>query len=626
MDIIVVDYETEAIVGNPVVNPPKAVGVAVWAPGEEPAYLAWGHPSENNCYFGDAHKYLTRIVESGLPLLFHNAAFDISVNNNTFCNAQISWLNEGWKRIHDTMFLLFLADPYSPTLSLKPSADRYLGLAADEQTALYDWILTNVSEATRKTAGAYICRAPGDLVGRYAVGDVVRTRGLFDLLHAKIVEEGMENAYDRERRLLPILMRGTQHGIRIDRDTLERHESQYTEAVRSADIRLADLLGCPVDHLEHDESLANALEVSGAVKEWILTPKSGKRSMAKGNLNIVIPEIKTLMEYRSGVSTCLQTFMRPWLKFSASDGRVHPGWNQVRTRGENGGADSGTRTGRLSSSGPNFQNVPTEFVDSLGQPLPVPEGLLPFPLMRRYCLPELGHVWLKRDFSSQEIRILAHFEDGGLCEAYRANPSLDPHQMAADLILNLIGIKYARKDVKITGFSIIYGTGAYGLSIQLGTSREDAFVIKEAYLNAMPGVRAVMQDVQRRGKTGQPIRTWGGRLYYVEAPKEIDGQLRDFAYKLLNYLIQGSAADQTKESLNDWSETRRWDHVFLATVHDEINISAPREEWQEASSILAHAMNKDRFDVPMLSEGYIGENWQDIDKEENYVANQSVAA
>lgn len=612
MDIITVDFETEAIVGNPIVNPPKSVGVAVWAPGQEPVYLAWGHPTENNCYFGDAHKYLANLRESGLPLLFHNAAFDISVWNKDFCNAQIYWINEGWKRVHDTMFLLFLADPYSSTLSLKPSADRYLGLAPDEQSALYDWILANVPEATRKTAGAFICRAPGDLVSPYAIGDVIRTRKLFDLLHAQIAERGMESAYDRERRLLPTLMSGTRHGIRLNREQLERDEKLYASALVQADQHLADRLACPLEHLDHDETLANALERTGSVTQWVLT-KTGKRSMAKDNLKIEYPDVKTLMEYRSGIGTCLQTFMRPWLEFSRPDGRVHPNWNQVRTRGN--GGDIGTRTGRLSSDHPNFQNVPTEFVDALGRPLPVPEGLPPYPLMRRYCLPENGHVWLKRDFSSQEIRILAHFEDGSLCEAYRANPSLDPHQMAVGLIHNLIGVTYARKDIKITGFSIIYGTGANGLSIQLGIDKSGAFTIKEAYLDAMPGVRTLMQDVQLRGRTGQPIRTWGGRLYFAEPPKEVEGYLRDYSYKLLNYLIQGSAADQTKESLNDWSETCKWDHIFLATVHDEINISAPKEEWTDAMRILTAAMNKNRFDVPMLSEGFVGENWEDIESE-----------
>jgi DNA polymerase I-like protein with 3'-5' exonuclease and polymerase domains len=616
MDVVVIDYETEAIAGNPVIRPPRAVGVSVWAPGQEPVYLAWGHPTENNCYFGDAHQYIGKIADSGLPMLFHNAAFDISVNDATFCNAPIfPWRKDAWRRIHDTMFLLFLADPYAFTYSLKPSASRYLGMDATEQDNLKRWILANVSEATPKNFGAYISRAPGDLVGAYAIGDVVRTKRLFDLLHTKIVDEGMEAAYDRERRLLPKLMRGTRDGVPMDRNRLEQDEKRYTRAILEADERLAGLLGCPVDHLEHDETFADALERSGAVTEWVLTPKSKKRSLSVDNLKIARPDVKALHGYKSGVSTCLSTFMRPWLEHSKVDGRVHPEWNQVRTRGD--GRDVGTRTGRMSSSQPNFQNVPTEFVDSLGKPLPVPEGLPDFPLMRRYCLPEDGCLWIKRDFSSQEIRILAHFEDGALCQAYRANPELDPHQMAVDLIQMLIGVTYARKDIKVTGFSLIYGSGVRGIAGKLGIDYGQGQAIRDAYLDALPGVRTLMQDVQRRGKSGQPIRTWGGRLYYVEAPKEIDGQLREFAYKLLNYLIQGSAADQTKEALNDWWDDRG-SARYLAAVHDEINASAPKESWKEDMAKLKKHMNADRFDVPMLSEGFVGENWGDIIEEEKY--------
>jgi len=618
MEAIVLDYETEAIVGNPVLNPPNPVGVAIHVPGQAPDYYAWGHPTHNNIYFGDIHQYLSRLVDSGLPIIMHNAPFDILVQNRAFCNAQ--WRIDGswWKRYHDTMYLLFLADPYSPTLSLKPSAARYLGIPPTEQNELHEWILANVPEATPKTVGAFICRAPGDLVGRYAIGDVVRTKALFDLLHQRILEQGMGEAYDRERRLMPLLVSGTRRGIRLDRSRLESDEKIYTKALEDATARLADRLGCPVGDLEHDESYADALERSGAVKEWTYTAKSKKRSLSKDNLQIVIPEVKTLVEYTSGIGTCLSTFMRPWLQFSATDGRVHPSWNQVRTRGD-GGNDTGTRTGRLSSSGPNFQNVPNEFVDALGRPLPVPDALPPFPLMRVYCLPEIGHVWLKRDFSSQEIRILAHFEDGSLCEAYRSNPKLDPHQMAVEIIERLIQVKYARKDIKVTGFSLIYGSGATGIARKLGRAISEGFAIKEAYLDALPGVRTLMQDVQRRGKSGQPIRTWGGRLYYVEPSKEVGGQFRDFAYKLLNYLIQGSAADQTKESLNDWNEEKEGG-IFLATVHDEINVSAPQGDWRRAMESLKRHMNRDRFDVPMLSEGFVGYNWKDIVEEEKWAA------
>lgn len=609
---ITLDFETEAINGNPIINPPRPVGLAVWVPGQEPTYMSWGHPSGNNCTEGEVRSYCLQLLRDGRPLLFHNAGFDVSVLNKWLGT---DWLD--WSRIHDTMYLLFLADPYASTLSLKPSADRYLGMANTEQSELYDWILRNIPEATPKTAGAYIARAPGDLVSRYAVGDVVRTRKLFDLLHSRIITDGMEQAYDRERRLFPIVYRGTQRGIRIDRPLLAWHEHAYTECLKIAEGRLVTLLGGNPGILEHDEELAAALDKVGAVKEWVLT-KTGKRSMSKDNLKVADPTIKTLLDYRSALSTCLQTFMRPWLEYSKNDGRLHPNWNQVKQYREGGDiwAKKGTQTGRLSSDSPNFQNVPSEFTTKTGQPLPVPDGLHPFPIMRRYCLPEEGHVWIKRDFSSQEIRILAHFEDGALCEAYRQNVNLDPHEMARQIIDKMIGILYARKSVKITGFSIIYGTGANGLSLQLECPYIEAKAIKDAYLQAMPGVRDLMDDVQRRGRNGQSVRTWGGRIYYAEPPKIIDGRIREFAYKLLNYLIQGSAADQTKQSIIDWEGSRAESTIFLATVHDEINISAEKRRWKSEMARLEEAMDAPRFDVPFASEGFMGDNWAEIKKYE----------
>lgn len=585
----------------------------MWVPGQEPTYLAWGHPSENNCDFATAHEYLKKLEQSGEELLFHNAGFDLSVWNMAFCNARHYMMVRDWRRYHDTMYLLFLADPYAPTYSLKPSADRYLGMAATEQEDLRGWILANVPEATPKNFGAFIARAPGELVGRYAVGDVVRTRRLYDLLHAQIVKDGMGEAYDRERHLFPHFLRATQHGIRLDRDLLDHHVGVYDWCLTEARSQMATHLGASLDIYESDNRLADALERSGAVKEWILTPKSGKRSMSKDNLRVVDPTVKMYMNYIGALETCLQTFMRPWLEFSSADGRLHPNWNQVRQ--ERGARDNkGTRTGRLSSDSPNFQNVPTRFDDLLGNSLPTPEGLHTLPLLRRYCLPEPGHLWLKRDYSSQELRILAHYEDGSLCEAYRTNPKLDPHQMAMELIQAMVGVMYARKDVKITAFAIVYGSGATGLSIQLGRTYEEAWKIKEAYLEAMPGVRSLMRDVTQRGRSNSPIRTWGGRIYYSEPAKIVEGNYREFSYKLLNYLIQGSAADQTKESIVDWCDTRSTDAIFLATVHDEINISAPADNWSPHMDHLRICMNKDRLDVPVLSEGFYGPNWEDIEE------------
>lgn len=601
--MITIDFETEAIVGNPIANPPSPVGVAVWVPDQEPVYLAWGHPTNNNVSYEKGWKYVHRIIrDTEHPILFHNAPFDLAVMDGV--TGGTSFKYEQWRRFHDTMYLVFLDDPYADTLSLKPSAERYLGMPPDEQNELYDWILQHVPEATPKTCGAYISLAPGDLVGRYAVGDVVRTRKLFDLLHRKICDRGMEAAYDRERELMPILYDSSREGIPVDRHRLEHHHGVYTRALDIADTSIRHRLGTPNLDFAKRGGLAEALDSAGFVTEWSYTA-TGKKSTSKKTLKINDPELANLIAYRGVLNTCLSTFMGPWLQLSERDGRIHTSWNQVRSVERD---SRGTKTGRLSSDHPNFQNVPTEF------DINIPAGLPPLPFMRQYLLPEDGHVWIKRDFSSQEIRILGHFEDGPLAKAYVADPMYDPHAENKIRVYEFTGMEFPRKSIKITGFSLIYGAGVPGLMRQLGNDNySECQTLREAVLDSMPGVKELIKEIKNVGRRGETIRTWGGREYFVESPKVVQGVLRSFEYKLLNYLIQGSAADQTKQSIIDWNRGRRWDDIFLATVHDEINLSVPRNTWERSMSHLRVSMDADRLDVPMRSEGFMGKNWQEIE-------------
>ena len=297
--------------------------------------------------------------------------------------------------------------------------------------------------------------------------------------------------------------------------------------------------------------------------------------------------------------------MGPWLTLSEEDGRVHTEWNQVAN---DEGQHAGARTGRLSSSRPNFQNPPNPFG------LTIPEDLSPLPVMRRYLLPEEGHRWIKRDFSSQEIRILAHFEDGPLMRAYQEDPFLDPHDMAKNLIRDMTGLDWPRKDVKMTGFGIIYGMGVPGLAESLGRPRGEAFDLREAYFSAMPAAAQLAASTRARGRSGGAVRTWGGRAYSVEPPKMIKGRMRTFEYKLLNYLIQGSAGDQTKQVTIDWYNTKYEDSRLMTLIHDEINASVPEDHWQTHMKNLRDCMDQDYFDVPMRSEGEHGPNWGDLTK------------
>ena len=170
--MITLDFETEAIEGNPLVNPPKPVGLAV-------------RGASGRCHYQTDWDEMADVWEmycaSSKPLLFHNAPFDLSVGCHWF---NTPW--PAWERVHDTMYLLFLADPYAQSLSLKPSAERYLDEPPEEQNALYDWIVENVPEATRKNAGAFISRAPVEIVRPYAIGDVERTWNLYTHLMEKV--------------------------------------------------------------------------------------------------------------------------------------------------------------------------------------------------------------------------------------------------------------------------------------------------------------------------------------------------------------------------------------------------------------------------------------------------------
>lgn len=589
-----IDFETEAIEPRPK-YPPKPVGVSIWrADQNEPTYYAWGHPSKNNCTFEEARSALAAVWED--EILFHNARFDTEVAR---IHMGLSY-PENADLVHDTMYLLYLQDSQADTLALKPSASRLLGIAPSEQEALRKYLAGKGYAG--KDWGAYISKAPGDIAGEYAKGDVLRTRKIYELLFPQVVAMGMLDAYRREQKLAPILNQNEADGIRIDLPTLELDLARYEKIYRVVSQTLLDKIGkCNPDSTAE---LAQALITSGSARkeDFLLTP-TGRLSTAKGSIDGAVkdPVLKQLLGYRGQLKTMLTTFMRPWLEFAtANNGRVHPQFNQVR------GDIYGTRTGRLSSSNPNFQNVPTE---PKGDP---PAGLPPLPFMRQYVLPDEGHVLVSADFHSQEFRIAAHYAEGGAAEIYRTDPSADFHARVAEILRTDAGLTLPRKAVKITGFSLIYGSGIKALAGLLGVDANTAGKIRRHYFQVLPGLQELMDDVSARGRQGKPVRTWGGRLLYAEKGKLVNGQQWTFEYRLLNYLIQGSAADQTKEAIINAgynTTTRR----FMITVHDENVYSVSRESLEKDIKEIRSTMeDQPNWDVPWRAEIKYGPNWHNL--------------
>jgi DNA polymerase I-like protein with 3'-5' exonuclease and polymerase domains len=630
---VTIDFETHGIEGRPK-YPPIPVGVSIKYPGKKAKYWAWGHPTGNNCNFGEAKAELAKAWAHKDGILCQNAKFDVDVAE---CHFDFKPLP--WDKVHDTLFLLFLDDPHQIELGLKPSAERLLGLPPEEQDAVGEWLIANQpvpgvrisrSKQSDHYFGRYIALAPGDLVGKYANGDVERTEAIFQLLWQKTADREMLVPYDRERKLAPILLRMERRGVPVDHKRLRADVDNYNEWRTKLDAWIIKTIKAPADiNLDSGAQLVEAMVNAGkANPELMPRTATGKFQTNKEALLLGVTDkvLLAVLKYRTQLKTCLGTFMEPWLATAdASGGLIYTTWNQTKST-ESGGA-VGTRTGRLSST-PNFQNIPKEFnpifahdetdpVKAKKLPKCPFKDLPPLPLVRSYVVPFKGHVFVDRDYSQQEPRILAHFDGGQLMDTYLANPWVDFHDYAK-AELEKMGKFYERKPVKNTNLGLIYGMGVGKLAMKNDMSVEEAGELKKAILVLYPGLKAMYQDMKVRAKSKQPIRTWGGREYYCEEPKLIDGRIREFDYKLVNVLIQGSAADCTKEALIRAQEAfeaagHADDWFILLNVHDQVTASVPRKDMKEAMEMLRVHMESVEFDVPILSEGAVSAtNWAEL--------------
>jgi DNA polymerase I-like protein with 3'-5' exonuclease and polymerase domains len=613
---IVLDFETDAIAPRPH-YPPEPVGLAIWdmeQPESEAAYYAWGHPSGNNASREYAAAQLHAAWQSGRPLLFHNAKFDVAVACEKLGLPPLPW-----QRVEDTMFLGYLAAPHARRIGLKELAEDLLGEAPDERDELRDWIWdhrrdlesTYGGKVLKSKYGAWISKAPGDLVGRYAIGDVTRTGHLWRHLRPLIEANGMEGAYDRERQCLPIFMENEREGMCVDMAPLGDDLEGYRNVLAYVEDWLRQRLKASGLNFDADADVASVLLAQGLVsaENWTKTA-SGVLSMAK---DVLTPDMFTdaavasALGYRNRLVTCVNMFMGPWYdQARVNGGRITTNWNQ--TYGENGG----TRTGRPSTNKHNFLNISKDFEgrsDGYVHPhfLEVPA----LPLVRKYVLPDPGDVFIHRDFNSQEMRVFADLEQGDLHRQYLQNPAVDVHAFVGANIEGLTGRAFERTKVKILNFQALYGGGVPAAQRKIGCTYAEAKQYKAFHDKALPGRKIVVDEIRRRVRRGEPIRTWGGRLYYCEPPGP-DGRSKD--YKLINYYVQGSAADLTKQALVEWHADPDRTARFLVTVYDEINGSAAADQWQAQQQVLQRNMERDRLSVRMLSDGKVGPSWGKLEK------------
>lgn len=609
---VTIDFETQSIEAYPN-YPPKPVGVSIKFPGQKAHYYAFGHPTENNCTPAQAIEALAQAWKWSHGVLCHNAKFDYDVARTHMGMPELPW-----DKIHDTMFLVFMQDPHADSHGLKQSAERILGMPPEERDAVKDWLVKEgiVTKAS-KNWGAFISQAPGDIVGRYADGDVIRTEKLFNKLWPEMKKRKMLDAYDRERKLMPCLLDMEHQGVDVDVSRLENDCRDYNNELfqltewcqkrLKARINLdsgAELVAALIDAKKVDTNLLGKTP-TGA---W----KTDKASLA---VSITDATLRAALAHRASLQTCVGTFMQPWLNVAKqTGGKIHTVWNQLKQYG--GGGTVGAVTGRMSST-PNFMNIPKEFKpvwahQQKGLPK-CPLKLRDLPLVRSYIIAPEGYALVGRDYSQQELRILAHYEAGQMQEDYLADPWLDIHEHAKQGILENLGKDFERGVVKQINFGLIYGMGVSLMALKAGCSPDEAKAAKQAVLSLYPGLRDLQQGLKDLAALDMPLRTWGGRQYYCEPAKVIGDSLRTFEYKMLNVLIQGSAADCTKDAIIRYYMVKPPGHKLLLSVHDELLCLVPSDEFETGMELLRESMEHVKFSVPMLSEGKVSAtNWSEM--------------
>jgi DNA polymerase I-like protein with 3'-5' exonuclease and polymerase domains len=586
--VICLDYETEAILPRPN-YPPKPVSVAIkWPDTKAYELLAWGHPAGNNCTFKEAKGRVAKAHASRYPILCQYGMFDHDVSEVHFGLPLLPW-----ERCHDTMFLAFLHDPHSPALGLKPLAERYLGMKPEEQDRMIEWILANVPEAKRKpsTAGAYIARCPYQIVRPYHKGDLVRAVGLFDYLYPLVIDAGMGEAYDRERRLMPILLRNARRGMRVDIDRLSEDTPRMKAGLAAADAWLRKRLGDI--NLNSPKQLGEALYSKGIVREFKKTTK-GQLSTSKKHLTIDLFSDKRVyhaLTYRGQMETSIGTFMESWLELASADNVIHPDWSQVRSAKGDTKDLKGARSGRIICARPNLLNIPKKWKKAIVAGYVHPafiKGAVELPYIRTYALPHKGKRWGRLDQSQQELRLFAWAEEGPVMEGFLNDPDFDVHEnvrVEEEAALIAAGLRDSmdRDTAKNTVFARLYGQGLKGLMQTLKLPEgEDAVarVVQKALNTALPSIKMLDDQLKEIVNAGDPIKTWGGRLYYKEAPKYVEkfGRVMDFAYKMLDYFCQGSGADVTKEVIIRYEDHPRRLEEFIVTVYDEVDTNLPNSD------------------------------------------------
>lgn len=479
-------------------------------------------------------------------------------------------------RIFDTVVAAYLLDSDRSEFDEAYLADTYLQMALP---------------AARGAEGA------GEDAPAPAARTAALTLALVVPLRDRMTRENAVNVFDGiEMPLVPVLAKMERAGMLVDPDRLHSLSEGLATQIAEVERSIRDLAGDETFNIGSPMQLSHVLfDVMGLPTKGLKKTKRGYYSTNAKVLSDLARDheiVRLILDWREK-SKIKSTYLDTLGPLRRGDGRVHTTYNQTITA-----------TGRLSSSDPNLQNIPTR--SELGRTVKT-----------AFSAGE-GSVFLAVDYSQIELRLLAHLSgDEHLVRAF--NEGEDFH---AETAARVFGVPVSevtpdlRSRAKAVNFGIVYGQQAYGLSQSLHISMAEARDMIDRYYEAYPGVRTFLDNVVARAKQTGYAETMYGRRRHIPELKAKNPQLRGFGERTaMNHPMQGTAADIIKIAMARVSrrlEEEGFAAHMILQVHDELDFECPIDEAERLTAMVQDVMEHVvDLRVPLIAEASTGITWAD---------------
>ena len=479
-------------------------------------------------------------------------------------------------RIFDTVVAAYLLDSDRSEFDEAYLADTYLQMALP---------------AARGAEGA------GEDAPAPAARTAALTLALVAPLRDRMGRENAANVFDGiEMPLVPVLTKMERAGMLVDPDRLHSLSEGLATQIAEVERSIRDLAGDETFNIGSPMQLSHVLfDVMGLPTKGLKKTKRGYYSTNAKVLSDLARDheiVRLILDWREK-SKIKSTYLDTLGPLRRGDGRVHTTYNQTITA-----------TGRLSSSDPNLQNIPTR--SELGRTVKT-----------AFSAGE-GSVFLAVDYSQIELRLLAHLSgDEHLVRAF--NEGEDFH---AETAARVFGVPVSevtpdlRSRAKAVNFGIVYGQQAYGLSQSLHISMAEARDMIDRYYEAYPGVRTFLDNVVARAKQTGYAETMYGRRRHIPELKAKNPQLRGFGERTaMNHPMQGTAADIIKIAMARVSrrlEEEGFAAHMILQVHDELDFECPVDEVERLTAMVRDVMEHVvDLRVPLIAEASTGITWAD---------------